>query len=1342
MAQETNNAFQLSLSINPPHNNQYLFSDHYLNNLLPQEPIWQNARRETQAFLEWLQDHYARERNQLASYKESQLEDHWFAPILRRLGHVFEGQASVPGLGRGIKYPDYVLFPNEAARRTAASAQKTEQYVAKALAVGEVKAWDVPLGKKLKGGGPSFDDQNPSQQLNYYLQTTGLTWGILSNGRLWRLVHKDSSQRLTIYYEVDLVSLLQQANVETLRYFTLFFRQAAFQPNAQGRIFLNDALAASHAYAVALEEDLQQNVYQALEKLIQGFLDLPQNRLGAADLRHIYDNSLYLLYRLLFILYAESRGLLPLQNEAYREHYSLMDIKQDIAQRNAPTAPRTTIFWSRLQTLFHIINGDDAELNRHLGVPRYNGGLFSRQLHPFLEEKAVGDQALVAAIDLLSRRQTPAGLEFADYRTLGVRQLGSIYEGLLEYQPRYAAEPMVAIRQGKGEKWLPAGQATRTATVTAERAVGQVYLETDRGERKATGSYYTPQYIVDYIVANTLGPLVAQATERVRARGQAARSRADKAAAAQSLVDEILNLKILDPAMGSGHFPVAATEYLALALATDPYVETEATPEEDVTYWKRRVVERCIYGVDKNPLAVELAKLSLWLATVAVDRPLSFLDHHLKGGDSLIGARVSDLGWPPPVVLGKKGQKQVEQQKAGQMNLFEYRLSQQLPVVMGKILEITGQESDSYETVQAKEAADEAVRQLKAPFAAVANLWVSAYFGSSFTPAEYGEALETIGKPAELLTMTAVQQAQQMVQERRFFHWELAFPEVFYNKHGQSLSDKIGFDAIIGNPPYISAWSMTDTNPTLRNAINQLVKPKEALSGHWDLYVAFLLKSHELCKVNGRLSFIIPNPFSREKYATTTRKFLLENTHIERVVSFGEENVFDEVSRQTLIPVFRKEVPDLALVEIQVESPLRLLGLALENGYKIPQNFFYQLPEYQLRFEGTAAHLTILSKIDEVSCRLGEVCYVNYGAQVSSKEKGKFGKVDVVLDSPRGNAKRFFDGKNLSRYEISWDGRYLDYRPNEMYGPRAPELFEAPKIVIRDVTGANERLIVSFDNAELYCDHLVICATYYRYIQDTALQDEFEGFEQVPEPHPDLLYMTGLLASELNTWYFREVFATGTLQGTYSHTYPQQIRAFPIYRVIFTTSAEERKRLLEKAERLYGRYCEKEDLACVLGFVVHHLGQEQADVVHDLLAFLAGQMIAMNKEKQQITADFWLDLEGAADAATFAALQKGKQEASLWAAEAIRPFASRDSRSTHTLEESLSWREDAFKAFVRLLASNVPSLSSLVHIYRRHSPAYSDLARRLAATDRLIDQIVYQLYGLTEGEIAIVEGKQ
>ena len=241
------NPLQLRMGVEAPHRNRYLFSDHYLENILPDDLRWEQARKEAEDFLIWLQDLYADERDQLPDYNESQLEQYWFRPILEQLGHVFELQASVPGLEEHTKRPDYVFFPDDAARQRAASLQNEEDYAAEALAVGEVKRWDTPLGKKRRGGGPVFEDRNPSWQIDYYIRamaesSAGLDWGILTNGRLWRLVHTDTSQRLQIYYEVDLVQLLEEGDPERMRYFTLFFRQAAFQPDRLGRIFLDDAL--------------------------------------------------------------------------------------------------------------------------------------------------------------------------------------------------------------------------------------------------------------------------------------------------------------------------------------------------------------------------------------------------------------------------------------------------------------------------------------------------------------------------------------------------------------------------------------------------------------------------------------------------------------------------------------------------------------------------------------------------------------------------------------------------------------------------------------------------------------------------------------------------------------------------------------------------------------------------------------------------------------------------------------------------------------------------------------------------------------------------------------------
>src|ERR1035437_9027054 len=220
--------------------------------------------------------------------------------------------------------------------------------------------------------------------------------------------------------------------------------------------------------------------------------------------------------------------------------------------------------------------------------------------------------------------------ESVDYADLSVQQLGSIYEGLLEHH---------FVREN-----------------------GTLTLKTDKAERKATGTYYTPDYIVKYIVENTLGPLLQEIKQRDNVKAALKAGRQDN-----SFANEVLKLNVCDPAMGSGHFLVEATIYLAdhavyhsTTKFQAEFAKSESQERMEISYWRRRVVEACIYGVDLNPLAVVLAKLSLWLTTIASDQPLNFLDHHLRCGNSLIGARLDQLG-SLPKKKGKRAGRPVQQ---------------------------------------------------------------------------------------------------------------------------------------------------------------------------------------------------------------------------------------------------------------------------------------------------------------------------------------------------------------------------------------------------------------------------------------------------------------------------------------------------------------------------------------------------------------------------------------------------------------------------------------------------------------------------------------------------------
>jgi len=476
--------------------NQRLFSDHYLREILPQSDEWKSIDKEklNEAFAR-MQSLHQKKCKIIPSLKESQLEEEFIRPILRILDHIYAPHPSIDKIWEGAKEPDYAFYPSEEAKREAA--------IRKATAIGEAKRYGRSLGKKLKDGDP-FEIRNPSLQMSRYLWLSEVRWGILTDGRFWRLYERETSKRIDIYYEIDIERLLKKGNIEDFKYFYLFFRKEAF-PEFLQRVY-NESLN----YAEEVGEELKENVYQALKFLAEGFLKTPGNNLTPENLKEIHDNSLVLLYRLLFTLYAEYRRLLPLEeNELYTDSYSLDCIKKEVRGKidhNSPLSRAHAHYWDKLKELFGTINSGDPEM----GVSFYNGGLFEPQKHAFLEKYRVADFYVAKAIDLLCRSKDKA---FIDYSSLEARHLGSIYEGLLEYKVKIAQEDLVTTKKKGKEIFISMEETKISGNKIRENKIirnGELYLVTDKGERKASGSYYTPEYIVKYIVENTLGPIVEE----------------------------------------------------------------------------------------------------------------------------------------------------------------------------------------------------------------------------------------------------------------------------------------------------------------------------------------------------------------------------------------------------------------------------------------------------------------------------------------------------------------------------------------------------------------------------------------------------------------------------------------------------------------------------------------------------------------------------------------------------------------------------------------------------------------------------------------------------------------
>jgi hypothetical protein len=878
-----------------PHHNQQLFSDHYLNVTLVQREDWMSLIGDYE--VEVVRKKIAalfKKYKPSEKEKEAQTEEEFVKPVLKILGHTFAVQASLATPGKA-QTPDYIFYRDQDAQEAHKGKMLNETLLAsKAFAIGDAKSWNRPLDRAPTTEGKErdlFTNKNPTFQIAFYIQHSGLDWGILTNGRLWRLYHKDTAHKLDHYYEVDLPELLEHGSSREFLYFYLFFRRAAFD---QHPLSVSNLLKESMDYVQGISDALKKQVYEALRHIAQGLLDYPSNNLSpgnATTLKDIYDNALILLYRLLFVLYAEARTLLPMYDSAvYARKYSLRSITEEIGEDlSAGTLLRSnsTRIYHHLQELFGYINLGDPPLK----ISSFNGGLFDPEQHSFLEHHMIADTRLQQAIDMLARVDGQS----IDYRDLSVRNLGTIYEGLLEYH-------LENIEADDG--W-------------------SIDLLNEKGERKATGSYYTPDYIVKYIVDQAVGPLLQQTVGSTPH---------DK-----TMVERLLAIKVLDPSMGSGHFLVEATEYIARFMVEQNVPPEGVTKEAELAYWKRRVVQSCIYGVDLNPLAVELAKLSLWLSTVAKGRPLSFLDHHLRTGNSLIGARLTDLAIAPNGNGSAHKTKKTEAPKE-QLSLFDDDVFRQnMTTAVDLMWLVEDSPAQTVEDVKQQEQLYATMRKgLIGKYGKIANLYTATRYGLTIDPALWKPLVDfatdrILTAPAQFKDWS--EQAETIATKRYFFHWELEFPEVFFDRHGQPKREQAGFDAVIGNPPWIRQEMFSEDKLAL--------KRYSVYHGVADLYTYFVELGNTSLKNDGRFGFIVPNKFVRANYGKPLRNFLLNQVKLERLVNFGDLPVFhDAITYPMIVLTAKQPIDDTQLKFTYLQRiPADDMASAIESGETyIPRN--------------------------------------------------------------------------------------------------------------------------------------------------------------------------------------------------------------------------------------------------------------------------------------------------------------------------------------------------------------------------------------------------------------------
>src|SRR5258708_3419837 len=383
-------ASQLSLT-GPKHFNRGLFSDYYLSKVVPDRADWLPMTNDARTVYDALRNKLAQINPELLD--EAPLEEQWVQYVLEQLGLHYAVQVKIRYQTIGYRKPDYGLTQTAEQVHAITNQIYSPEELQKLglIAVVDAKKWGTPFDQAAPR------DRNPSQQIDEYLRYSELPWGILTDGRIWRLYGRDSSKN-NVYYAVDLAGLLEQDDIEAFLYFYAFFRQEAFTTG-----WLEQVKAGSEAYAQAVSDQLEGQVYDALELIAQGFLNYRRNALETTPetLKAIYENSLVLLYRILFVLYAESREILPLnQNDAYTRSLSLEAIKREVAPLHFSALDSDkSEYYGKLKDLFFNIDKGSA----HYDMPAYNGRLFSAEQHPFLDKYFPRDRYIAPAIDKIAR---------------------------------------------------------------------------------------------------------------------------------------------------------------------------------------------------------------------------------------------------------------------------------------------------------------------------------------------------------------------------------------------------------------------------------------------------------------------------------------------------------------------------------------------------------------------------------------------------------------------------------------------------------------------------------------------------------------------------------------------------------------------------------------------------------------------------------------------------------------------------------------------------------------------------------------------------------------------------
>lgn len=852
-------------------------------------------------------------------------------------------------------------------------------------------------------------------------------WCLCSNGTRLRIVdaHRTWTRQ---YLEFDLALLAQERDA-----LALLWRVARAESLAAEPPLLDRSVDLSARHGTAVCRALAGGVLEALELLLRTFSSRVHKRVPPGIL---LEQSLTLLYRVLFLLFAEARGLVPVWHPVYRDRYTIDSIVSTLL-----TGRRYRGVWLAINAISRLAHAGCTA--GELKVTAFNGRLFSPTATGAFDRQRIDDEVMAKAVLAVSTTPPSRGVGRSRivYGDLDVEELGAVYEHVLEYEPASCgrSEPLA-----------------RTGDI-----------------RKATGTFYTPRSLTAYLVRETLAPLIANRT-----------------------ADEILNLRVLDPAMGSGAFLVAACVQLAEAaeeaLVRDGHWHRSDVTAVDRVVLRRTVAQRCLFGVDLNPTAVQVARLSLWLTTLAADRPLTFLDHRLIAGNSLVGATPDDVRRQP----GGGAQRGSRSRPASLFDAVELA-----PVLQDAVhlrLELAAQPDESAAVVRAKEKALASLQAVDAPLARwtrALDLWCAGWFWTDGTPPDrgvFGELVDLLLHDHSTLpprfTKPLLDAAANAATRHRFLHWPVVFPEVFAGERGEPLPNP-GFDAVLGNPP----WDMVrgdSGDPHVRTTRRDEARSLAAFvreagiyridtRAHVNRYQLFVERAMQLARRNGRIGFVLPGGTMTDGGSAPLRRHLFDRARVDTIVGLDNRHAIFPIHRSVrfvLLSCTKGQRTEAVRCRFGIADPAGLDATAASDGHEsftLTRGFLSRLsgeddlavPEIR-----SEADLRLLERISAHVPPLSAPAGWNvaFGRELNaSDDRGLF-----VPFKGDGRGRCVLEGKQIEPFRTSMEGcRYRLAADARVKIPRRPRL------AYRDIASATNRLtlIAAIVPADAVTTHTLFC---------------------------------------------------------------------------------------------------------------------------------------------------------------------------------------------------------------------------------------------------------------------------